>query len=95
MTPDNIKRAASLFLEARRTRRWLNALPEGCRPTDVDEAHEIQRLVFADALFLVASGGPQLPSVVDEAVLRALGPQGLHINVVRAASSTMARLSLP
>jgi hydroxypyruvate reductase len=37
----------------------------------------------SDVLVLAASGGPQLRSVVDEAVLRALGPQGLLINVAR------------
>jgi hydroxypyruvate reductase len=39
----------------------------------------------SDALVLAASGGPQSRNVVDEAVLRALGPQGLLINVARGS----------
>jgi 2-keto-4-pentenoate hydratase len=64
MTPDNLRRAVSLLLEARRTRRWLKALPEDCRPADVDEAYEIQRIAFADlgriaAAWKVGAGSPE------------------------------------
>jgi len=63
MTPDNLRRAASLFLEARRTRRWLAALPEDCRPVDMTDAYAIQRLVFANlggvaAAWKVGAGAP-------------------------------------
>src|SRR5271163_1440590 len=63
MTPDNLKRAAALLLDARRTRRWLRALPEECRPADIAEAHAIQRLVFAElgpaaAAWKVGAGSP-------------------------------------
>jgi hydroxypyruvate reductase len=38
-----------------------------------------------DALILAASGGPQSLRIVDAAVLNALGPQGLLINVARGS----------
>jgi lactate dehydrogenase-like 2-hydroxyacid dehydrogenase len=38
-----------------------------------------------DALILAAAGGPQSYRIVDEAVLHALGPQGLLINVARGS----------
>jgi 2-keto-4-pentenoate hydratase len=63
MTPDKLKRAATLLLEARRMRRWLTALPEDCRPADISDAYAIQRLVFADlgrvaAAWKVGAGSP-------------------------------------
>jgi 2-keto-4-pentenoate hydratase len=81
MTPDNLKRAASLFLEARRTRRWLEALPEDCRPTDVGEAYEIQRLVFADlggaaAAWKVGAGSPDADPACAEIANATLFPDG-------------------
>jgi 2-keto-4-pentenoate hydratase len=45
MTTSNCARAANLLLEARATRRWLEALPEGARPTNETEAYAIQDLV--------------------------------------------------
>ena len=64
MTPDNLRRAAALLLEARHTRRWLAALPEECRPADIAEAYAIQRLVFAKlgpvaAAWKVGAGSPE------------------------------------
>src|SRR5579863_4479598 len=47
MTPDKLSKAATLLLEARRTRQWLTALPEDCRPADIDEAYAIQGAVFS------------------------------------------------
>jgi 2-keto-4-pentenoate hydratase len=81
MTPDNLKRAASLFLEARRTRQWLEALPEDCRPTDVGEAYEIQRLVFADlggaaAAWKVGAGSPDADPACAEIANATLFPDG-------------------
>jgi 2-keto-4-pentenoate hydratase len=62
MTPHNVKLAASQFLEARRSRRWLTVLPKACRPSDVGEAYAIQRLVFAalgrPAAWKVGAGSP-------------------------------------
>src|SRR5271163_4316214 len=65
MTPDNLRRAAALLLDARRTRRWLRALPEECRPADIAEAYAIQRLVFAElgraaAAWKVGAGSPDV-----------------------------------
>ncbi len=40
--------AARAFLEARRTRRWLDALPEGGRPSTDAEAYAIQDRVAAE-----------------------------------------------
>jgi len=45
MMTTNCARAADLLLEARATRRWLEALPEGSRPTSETEAYAIQDLV--------------------------------------------------
>jgi 2-keto-4-pentenoate hydratase len=39
--------AASLLIEARRSRQWLSALPEACRPKDMDDAYAIQNRVLA------------------------------------------------
>jgi 2-keto-4-pentenoate hydratase len=47
MTPDDLRRSASLLIEARRTRRWLEALPESFRPGNLDEAYAIQDLVLS------------------------------------------------
>jgi hypothetical protein len=46
MTPHNVKRAASQFLEARRSRQWLTALPEAGRSSAIGEAYAIQRLAL-------------------------------------------------
>ncbi len=42
MTPAQARRAAELLLEARRARRPIEALPEDCRPTDLDAGYQIQ-----------------------------------------------------
>ena len=42
-----IDAAAAALLEARRSRQWLTALPEGARPTDVDQVYAIQQAVAA------------------------------------------------
>lgn len=39
----------------------------------------------SDALILAASGGPQSRNVIDEAVLDALGPEGILVNVARGS----------
>jgi lactate dehydrogenase-like 2-hydroxyacid dehydrogenase len=59
------------------------------RPFD-DVAHQFVANVLdlagrCDALILAASGGPQSLRIVDAAVLNALGPQGLLINVARGS----------
>lgn len=64
MNPDAVRRSASLLLEARRTRRWLDALPEICRPSNLDEAYAIQALVFSElghhvAAWKVGAGSPE------------------------------------
>ncbi|HWX46462.1 MAG TPA: fumarylacetoacetate hydrolase family protein [Roseomonas sp.] len=40
--------AAAALLEARRSRRWLEALPEGARPADMEDVYAIQALVAAE-----------------------------------------------
>jgi len=48
MTPtDCYDVAASMLLEARRSRQWLSALPEICRPKDLEDAYAIQNQVLA------------------------------------------------
>jgi 2-keto-4-pentenoate hydratase len=47
MTPDRAKEAAELLLAARRERRTIDALPEPCRPTGVDEGYEVQDALVA------------------------------------------------
>ncbi len=48
MTPtESYDMAASLLLEARRSREWIAALPEACRPRDMDDAYAIQNQVLA------------------------------------------------
>jgi 2-keto-4-pentenoate hydratase len=64
VTPDNLRQAAALLLEARHTRRWLAALPQECRPTDIAEAYAIQHLIFAKlgplaAAWKVGAGSPE------------------------------------
>jgi 2-keto-4-pentenoate hydratase len=64
MTPDSLKRAAALLLEARGARRWLPALPEDCRPADLGDAYAIQRMVFSGlgsraAAWKVGAGSPE------------------------------------
>jgi 2-keto-4-pentenoate hydratase len=64
VTPDNLRQAAALLLEARHTGRWLAALPEECRPADIAEAYAIQRLVFAKlgpvaSAWKVGAGSPE------------------------------------
>jgi len=41
----NHERAAASLLEARKTRRWLDALPSGTQPTSEADAYAIQELV--------------------------------------------------
>jgi 2-keto-4-pentenoate hydratase len=54
--------AASLLIEARRSRQWLSALPEACRPKDMDDAYAIQNRVLAGlgpiAAWKVGAGSP-------------------------------------
>lgn len=54
--------AASLLLEARRSRVWLPCLPEDCRPRDLDDAYAIQQAVLAAvgpvAAWKVGAGSP-------------------------------------
>lgn len=45
--PTDVTAAAHALLEARRTRQWLSALPEGARPQNAAEVVEIQALVAA------------------------------------------------
>jgi 2-keto-4-pentenoate hydratase len=45
MTTIDCARAADLLIEARATRCWLTALPEGARPANESEAYAIQDLV--------------------------------------------------
>ncbi len=59
------------------------------RPFD-DAAYEFTPTVLAlakhcDALVLAASGGPQSHRIIDRAVLEALGPRGMLINVARGS----------
>jgi 2-keto-4-pentenoate hydratase len=54
--------AASLLLEARRSRQWLAALPEACRPRNMDDAYAIQNQVLSGlgpiAAWKVGAGSP-------------------------------------
>ncbi len=54
MTPERTRRAAAALLNARRNRQWLDALPEDCRPDDMEDAYAIQRLVVSDLGRVVA-----------------------------------------
>lgn len=47
MTPQAIQQAAQALIEARRSRRMLDALPESCRPASPEEGYDIQRAVIA------------------------------------------------
>lgn len=47
MTPQAIQQAAQALIEARRSRRMLDALPESCRPGTPEEGYDIQRAVIA------------------------------------------------
>jgi 2-keto-4-pentenoate hydratase len=47
MDADAIRQAAGLLVEARRTGRLLDGLPEACRPASVAEAEAIQTAVIA------------------------------------------------
>lgn len=46
MTPQAIELAAQALIEARRSRRMLDALPEGCRPGTPEEGYAVQRAVI-------------------------------------------------
>ena len=63
MAPVDVDRAADALLEARRTRRWLTALPVGCRPGDLTEAYAIQDRVTRELGSVVAwkvgAGSPE------------------------------------
>jgi lactate dehydrogenase-like 2-hydroxyacid dehydrogenase len=72
----------------------LEAFRAAVRYTDVrafdDVAYEFVPTVLdlakrCDALVLAASGGPRSLHIVDRAVLEALGPQGMLINVARGS----------
>lgn len=47
MTPQAIQEAARALIDARRSRRLLEALPETCRPGTPDEGYAVQRAVIA------------------------------------------------
>jgi 2-keto-4-pentenoate hydratase len=47
MSSSSLDEAASVLLEARRTRGWLATIPEACRPHNLVESYEIQRRVLA------------------------------------------------
>lgn len=59
---DERRTAAAVLVEARRSRRWLAALPENCRPRSLDDAYAIQNLVLAElgpvAAWKVGAGSP-------------------------------------
>jgi len=59
----DIARAAAALVQARRTRQWLDLLPDGCRPTDLSEAYAIQEQVIRAlgpvAAWKVGAGNPQ------------------------------------
>jgi len=59
----DIDAAAEAFLEARRSRRWLTALPEGARLSTDGEAYEIQDRVARD---LGAVGGWKVGAATPE-----------------------------
>ena len=63
MTETRSIRAASLLLEARRTRQWVASLPEECRPKDLADAYSVQNLVLAElgevAAWKVGAGSPE------------------------------------
>src|SRR3954469_25564545 len=45
MKTTDCARAAEMLLQARATRRWLDALPDGAQPTSETEAYAIQDMV--------------------------------------------------
>lgn len=49
MTPALVDEAARLLLAARREARTIEALPEACRPRDVDEGYAVQDALIARA----------------------------------------------
>jgi 2-keto-4-pentenoate hydratase len=62
MTPTDHEAAASILLEARRSRLWLPSLPEDYRPKGMDDAYAIQAILLASlgpvAAWKVGAGGP-------------------------------------
>lgn len=48
---------------------------------------------WADALFLAAPGGPETDGIVDPAVLEALGPNGVLVNIARGSLVDEAALA--
>lgn len=62
MSENATSRAASILLEARRTRRWITSLPDECRPQSYDDAYSVQNLVLAKlgkvAAWKVGAGSP-------------------------------------
>jgi 2-keto-4-pentenoate hydratase len=63
MAPADVDGAVAALLEARRTRRWLSALPQGCRPGDLTEAYAIQDRVTRElgpvVAWKVGAGSPE------------------------------------
>jgi 2-keto-4-pentenoate hydratase len=63
MPNDRHDEAAALLLATRRGRRWLSAMPEACRPKDIDDAYAIQKLVLSElgpiAAWKVGAGSPE------------------------------------
>ncbi|WP_343504476.1 2-hydroxyacid dehydrogenase [Alloyangia pacifica] len=56
------------------------------RPRDLPYAHYPDALALAeacDALVVIVPGGPETAGLVDAAVIEALGPQGILVNVAR------------
>ena len=60
--------------------------PRAIATTDVPRADSLQALAAdSDVLIVSAPGGPATRHAVDAAVLRALGPQGVLVNVARGS----------
>ena len=68
MSPEAIRQAAALLIEARRTGRLLDALPAECKPASVDDAHAIQDATVAGLGESVA--GWKVASPLDGQVVR-------------------------
>lgn len=68
MDTANIRRAAHLLAEARRTRELIEALPPACQPATIDEAHAIQDELTAQLGETVA--GWKVGSKIDGTVMQ-------------------------
>lgn len=64
--------------------RYHNRRPR----SDVDYCYESSLIALAqwsDYLLLLCPGGPETDNLIDEAVLRALGPKGVLVNIARGS----------